>query len=178
MKTLLFLLATCIATLPATRAAEPIHVFITGETSGEIQGGNPDQSIACLAFEHTVVSLRDAASGLPTGKRQHKPLTIVKPIDKTTPLLYAALCRNENLPEVVIQFYHPPVAGEQPTPYYTITLHDARISSVRNWKPNTRDLSADRAGDLEEVSFGYQRITWTFNDGNVEWEDDWESPDA
>jgi hypothetical protein len=32
-----------------------------------------------------VVSPRDAASGLPTGKRQHKPLTITKEIDKSSP---------------------------------------------------------------------------------------------
>lgn len=34
-----------------------------------------------------IVSPRDAASGLPTGKRQHKPVTIVKELDKSTPLL-------------------------------------------------------------------------------------------
>lgn len=30
---------------------------------------------------------RDAASGLPTGKRQHKPVSITKPVDKASPLL-------------------------------------------------------------------------------------------
>ncbi len=30
---------------------------------------------------------RDAASGLPTGKRQHKPISIAKPVDKATPML-------------------------------------------------------------------------------------------
>lgn len=34
-----------------------------------------------------VVSPRDAASGLPTGKRQHAPVTITKELDKSTPLL-------------------------------------------------------------------------------------------
>jgi len=29
--------------------------------------------------------LADAASGQATGKRQHKPLTVIKPIDKSTP---------------------------------------------------------------------------------------------
>jgi hypothetical protein len=33
----------------------------------------------------TIVSPRDAASGLPTGKRQHRPFTIVTTIDKATP---------------------------------------------------------------------------------------------
>lgn len=35
----------------------------------------------------SVVSPRDAASGLPTGKRQHKPMVITKELDKSSPLL-------------------------------------------------------------------------------------------
>jgi hypothetical protein len=35
-----------------------------------------------------VIKPRDAASGLPTGKRQHKPFTITKRIDKSSPTLY------------------------------------------------------------------------------------------
>ncbi len=37
-----------------------------------------------------VVSPRDAASGLPTGKRMHKPFTITKELDKTSPVFVAA----------------------------------------------------------------------------------------
>jgi hypothetical protein len=39
-----------------------------------------------------VLSPRDAASGLPTGKRQHKPMTFVKDLDKSTPIL---MCSKE-----------------------------------------------------------------------------------
>jgi hypothetical protein len=35
-----------------------------------------------------IVSPRDAASGLPSGKRQHEPITILKPVDKSTPLIF------------------------------------------------------------------------------------------
>lgn len=35
----------------------------------------------------SIVSPRDAASGLPTGKRQHKPLVINKELDKSSPIL-------------------------------------------------------------------------------------------
>lgn len=43
--------------------------------------------------ELNVVSPKDAASGLPTGKRQHKPMTISKELDKSSPKL-AQACRN------------------------------------------------------------------------------------
>ena len=35
--------------------------------------------------ESNVVAPRDAASGLPTGKRQHKPVVVTKPLDNTAP---------------------------------------------------------------------------------------------
>ncbi len=42
-----------------------------------------------------VTSPRDAASGLATGKRQHKPYTITSTIDKSTPILYKSVSGNE-----------------------------------------------------------------------------------
>ncbi len=36
------------------------------------------------------------SSGLPTGKRQHKPVTITKELDKSSPLLAKALCAGYN----------------------------------------------------------------------------------
>ncbi len=40
-----------------------------------------------ITFNQAIVSPRDAASGLPTGKRQHKPFVITKEYDKSSPLL-------------------------------------------------------------------------------------------
>lgn len=40
-----------------------------------------------IAFEQEIVSPRDAASGMATGKRQHKPFTITKELDKSTPMM-------------------------------------------------------------------------------------------
>ncbi|MCZ6673375.1 MAG: type VI secretion system tube protein Hcp [Verrucomicrobia bacterium] len=45
---------------------------------------------------------RDAASGLPTGKRQHRPIRIVKPIDKATPMLAKALASGDSIGNVRI----------------------------------------------------------------------------
>jgi len=46
-------------------------------------------------------STRDAASGLPTGKRQHKPVTITKPIDKSSPLL-ARSSGSSHFPKTIV----------------------------------------------------------------------------
>jgi type VI secretion system secreted protein Hcp len=172
MKLLPALAACCLLAFPTAKSAEPMRMTVTGQATGVIQGEGPNGTIETLAFQHEIVSPRDAASGLPTGRRQHKPLTIVKPIDKATPLLHKLLTQNENA-QVVIDFFRKnPQTGVQEK-YYTITLTDATVSSIRDWKPNTRDLSADRAGDLQEVSFTYRRITWTYKTGGVTHQDDW-----
>lgn len=38
-----------------------------------------------INFEQEIVSPRDAASGLPTGKRMHKPFVITKELDRSSP---------------------------------------------------------------------------------------------
>lgn len=40
-----------------------------------------------IVFNQAIVSPRDAASGLPTGKRQHKPVVFTKEYDKSSPQL-------------------------------------------------------------------------------------------
>ena len=59
-----------------------------------------DTPFAISSYSHEIVSPRDAASGQATGKRQHKPLTIRKEIDKSTPLLMRAIFTNQTLPAV------------------------------------------------------------------------------
>jgi type VI secretion system secreted protein Hcp len=175
MKRLLILTTGFLLALTSARAAEPIQVTIVGKSTGEIAGSAKDGSIEGLAMEHEIVTPRDASSGLPTGRRQHKPLTIVKPIDKASPLLMKLLANNESA-TVTLRFTRPdPNGGGKPQQYYTIKLTNAAVGSIREWKPNTRDVSADRAGDLEEISFIYQKIEWTWTEGGVTFEDSWSS---
>lgn len=151
-----------------------IFVTATGESQGEIKGGSTsagtEDNMEVFGFSHEVVSPRDAASGLPTGKRQHKPISIIKSIDKATPLLATVLYNNENLTEVEIKFYRTDRTGKSVN-HYTITLQNASIASISSSDP----LSPD-APPREEISFTYEKITQTWNDGGITAEDDWETP--
>jgi hypothetical protein len=44
--------------------------------------------------DHFVASPRDTASGLPTGKRMHKPYAVTTDVSTATPLMYDALTTN------------------------------------------------------------------------------------
>jgi type VI secretion system secreted protein Hcp len=148
--------------------AGAIHMQVTGQVQGAIRGSctvkeRLNTSVVVGVF-HEVISPRDAASGLPTGRRQHKPIVVTKYIDKATPLLYAALVNNENLPHVFLNYYRPDRDGV-PQIYYIVELRNANIAGIQEGFPNT-----------ENISFTYSKIIWTWTDGGITAEDDWETP--
>jgi type VI secretion system secreted protein Hcp len=155
------------------------YLRLTGDTQGEIKGGvtqaGREDSIMVIAFDHQVVSPRDTASGLPTGKRQHQPLTITKEIDEATPLLMNALVNNENITDWELRFWQPSRSGRA-VQHYTIQLVNASISAIRAEMLNNKYPENMQHEEREHVSFCYQRIIWTWVDGGITAEDDWEAP--
>jgi len=137
------------------------------------RGGVFNAPTAVLGFSHNIRTTRDAASGLPTGRRQHKPVSVTKPIDKSTPLLMNALVNGEVIDEVVIEMGSFPRGIDFPGEPVTYTLIDARVVSV---SPFTRGISPDAVVFMEQVEIEYRTIVVTSLDGGITAEDDWETP--
>ena len=147
-----------------------------GVITGSVTEKGKEGTIAVIAVDHAIVSPRDPASGLPTGKRMHSPLVIVTHIDKATPLLYNAEVNNENLPTVELDYWKTAQDGTQSL-YFKIELTNANISSIKQTNLNSQDdPNVNMFGEYEEVAFTYQKITWTWIDGGITAEDDWEAP--
>ncbi len=150
-----------------------MYLTMTGDRQGVIKGSVTTKgfegTMEIYSYTHSIVSPRDAASGLPTGKRQHKPITITKPIDKATPLLYNSLVTNENIKDWKLQFYRISPTGTLEN-FYTIQLTNAAIASITD--------SGSAYGTTQTISFTYQKITWTWTDGGITAQDDWEAPVA
>ena len=157
------------------------NMRLTSEVQGEIKGSvtqaGREDSILVIGFSHEVDSPRDAASGLPTGKRQHKPLIVTKEIDKSTPLLMSALINNENITDVELKFWQPSRSGKE-VQYYTIRLLNARIINVQQEMLNNQYPENMRHKEREHISFVYQKIIWTYEDGGISTEDNWEENSA
>ena len=115
------------------------YLSLKGQKQGDIRGSvtqkGREGKIMVIAAEHEVVSPRDAASGLPTGKRMHRPYVITKELDAASPLLYAALVNNENLPTWELQFWAPSAGTGTGTgnevQRYTVRLTNASICDIR-----------------------------------------------
>lgn len=159
------------------------YLSLKGQQSGQIKGnvnqkGREDQ-ILIHAVHHDITSPRDSASGLPTGKRMHKPFVITKEIDRASPLLYNMLATNENITEFELRFWSLDsraglgVIGKE-YQYYTVKLINARISDISLDMLNNMTEAGSRMPAMEQVAFTYEKIEWTWTDGNVTSEDSWE----
>lgn len=157
------------------------YLRMTGETQGEVMGSvteaGREGSMEIFGWNHEVLSPRDAASGLPTGKRQHKPITVTKPVDRATPILASILTNNENITDWRLDCWRPSRSGKE-VQYYTIELTDASIAGMRQEQLNNKYPENMSHEVREHVMFTYRRITWTWHDGGITAEDDWETPVA
>ena len=153
------------------------YLRITSQNQGEIKGSvilaGREDSMEVIEFTHSVNSPRDAASGLPTGKRQHRPIRIVKPVDKASPLLMNAFIRNEVLTTVRIDFWRPSTTGQE-YQYYTVELVNAQIAGISQFNSSDQEFITLRA--RETISLVYDQIIWTWQDGGVTAEDSWIAP--
>jgi type VI secretion system secreted protein Hcp len=159
--------------------ALPAYLTLTGERQGVIKGScnqkGREGTILVQAVEHEVTIPRDPQTGLATGKRIHHPLTILKAVDRSSPLLYMALTSGEHMKTVEINWYLINEKGQEEN-YFITKLDDAIIVSIKTWKKNCLDPAFGHLGDMEEVSFTYRKIMWRSIKDGVESEDDWSSP--
>ncbi len=149
----------------------------TEESVGNIYQEGHENEILVQAFQHEVTVPTDVQSGQPTGQRMHKPLTVTKVFDKSSPLLYVALATGERLTKCLLKFYRTSTSGTQEH-YFTIELADAIITRINGYMPNCQDPSQAHFTHLEDVSFTYRQITWTHEVGGTSGSDDWRAPKA
>ena len=128
---------------------------IPGESSDEAH----KDCIEVLGFSHgmTQAATGHARAHAPEvrGRCELRDFSIVKAVDKATPLLAKHLCENKLIKEVKLEMCR---AGGNKEKYLEYTLSNVVVSSISASKG-----SQGGAGmPLEEVSFSYGKITWTF----------------
>jgi type VI secretion system secreted protein Hcp len=157
--------------------AANVFLKVTGAKQGQIKGGvtqkGREGTIPVTAFSYGVISPRDSASGLPTGKRQHRPVLVTSPTGPQTPKLFEALVTNEDLTAVELDVYEPNRTGVESLAL-TIKLTNASQAEL--------DVDEQPSGAAETLadhySFTFQKIEVTWVPGKIVGSDDWEGPVA
>jgi type VI secretion system secreted protein Hcp len=158
--------------------AETVHLFlkangtaVDGESSQQSVGR--DKSIECIYFEHECDTARDASSGQATGRRSYVPIVIRKRIDKSSPLIWKAMTTNQKIDGQFL-FFRPNPSGDGTTQqFYTIVIGNGRVASMKQFVPDTTDRENDASQPLEEITFTFATINWTFTDGGISADDTW-----
>jgi type VI secretion system secreted protein Hcp len=157
----------------------PCHMEVEGKNQGKIEGSCDMQgregTILAYAMDHEIRIPRDPQSGLPSGKRIHGPLKIVKEFDKASPKLYQALCTGEHLKNVTLKWYRIDATGSEEH-YFTHTMEDAVIVEIKPYVPMAFLPQNEPYRHMEEVSFTYSKIKWTWEPDGIESEDSWKVP--
>lgn len=149
-------LASSVATLSS--AASYIKIEgIEGESKSEHHKGWIDiESISGLSAP------RDAASGMATGKHQHKPITLTKQVDKSSPLFQASVGSGHNpLHEAKSKKANNPLheangtSANNPLFASAMTIEQDGVTYQLH---GVKVLSSTRDGDTETITLSYTSI--------------------
>ena len=155
-------------------SATDIYCTVVGAVQGTFQGDpatrGTNTQIAVYALTQELRIPFDATSGQRSGQRQHSPVTIVKELDKSSPLFFNAAATNETLKSVTCTLYRTAL-GSMTRAYYKIALTDASVVEI---KDSGDGVNGTAQGDeRERISFTYQKIELTDLDSNTTATDDW-----
>lgn len=166
----------------SAHAAQTVHlilevdgVLIEGEST--ITSLDRENTIECFSFGESVYTPVDAATGLASGKRQHRPITVTKTVDKSSPLLWKAWSENAPVTRAEFMFFRPAAGGGgQEEKFLTILLEGGAIVAMSTGSEDPTVGGAGAPPTLESVTFTYQQITWTYEIGGVTHTDVWGTP--
>jgi len=159
--------------------AETVHLFLKANGS-DVKGESTQRSLSrqdsieCLSYKQSIITAREAGTGMATGRRQYEPLVIRKRIDKASPILAKALCENQAI-EGTFKFYRPSPTGDGTTEqFYSVAIKQARIAGIQQFVPDTTVPATSIEPPMEEISFVFHTISWTYSNGGVTHEDSWD----
>ena len=155
--------------------ASNYFVRVKGKKQGDFKGemGKNQTEIPILGFAYAVVSPRDPLSGLPTGQRQHKPVTIMKEWGPASVQFFSAMAANEDLTTVVIREMRAGLTGISQV-YMEIRLTNANIAGIQIDPQRVDNLPVWTKEEIEQISFTFQRIEIEDFASNSSATDDWE----
>ena len=146
----------------------PAHLWLEDENGSPVVGSCMIPlrlgSIELKSFSHCVTIPVDPHWGKLTGTRVHRPITIIKEFDQTTPLLYRAVCEGRT-----IKMYRILDSGIE-AEYFNIILENVKFTTVAPYlSPNGTSST-----HLETLELRYEAITWKYTEGNILYRDSWD----
>lgn len=158
--------------------AIPSYISITDENGAIIKGGSKvngrENDIEVLSFTHNLYLPSDGSSGRLNGSRVHKEISFEKEFDSSSPYLYKALSTGSMLKNALIKWYRINESGSEEE-YFHIKLSNVKITSITPTMYNIKEPDKIYFNHLESICMRYEKITWIYLDGNIQFTDQWTS---
>jgi len=157
--------------------AIPVYLWLKLDASNEIKGSvsvdGRQGSIEVVALDHNLYIPTDNNTGKLTGTRVHTPLVFTKEIDRSSPYLFRGVTEGTTHASAQFKWYRINENGQE-VEYYNVLLENVRVVKVASKMHDIKDVSKERHNHLEQVELRYERITWTYKDGNISHIDSWD----
>ncbi|WP_122830167.1 type VI secretion system tube protein TssD, partial [Pseudomonas viridiflava] len=85
---------------------------------------------------------------------------------------YKAVTSGQTLKSAEIKWYRVNDAGQE-VEYFNTKLENVKVVSVAPVMHNVKIPATERFNHMESVQLRYERITWTYKDGNIIHSDSW-----
>lgn len=156
--------------------AIPSYLWLKDDGGADIRGSvdvkDREGSIEVTGFAHNLRLPTDPFTGKITSTRQHSPLTFQKEFDSSSPYLMKAVATGQTLKSAEFKWYKINDAGQE-AEYYNMLLENVRVVSVTPLMHDIKDPSKEKHNHLEMVELRYDKITWKYCDGNLQFADSW-----
>lgn len=162
--------------------AIPAYLWLKDDGGSDINGSvdvnKREGSIEVIEFVHALTIPTDNNTGKLTGTRIHTPVVLVKEFDSSSPYIYKAVTSGQTLKSAEFKWYRISVAGQEEE-YFNIFLENVKIVSVAPVMHNIKNPATEKFNHMESVQLRYEKIKWTYKDGNIVHTDSWnERPTA
>lgn len=156
--------------------ALPIYLWIYEEEGellkGSVEGYGREGSIEIVGMQHDISLPTDNINGAITGAHQHEAYTFEKKIDSSSPLLYRALTTGRTLAKAIFRYYRINYNGSEEE-YFKVVLDKVKVCHVVPIMFDVRDMDFESYGHIEHVGLHYEKIHWSYLDGNIQHADCW-----
>lgn len=156
--------------------AIPAYMWIKDDGGADIKGSvtvtGREGSVEVVAFDHAVKIPTDSNTGKLTGTRVHEPIVFTKETDASTPYLYKAVSSGQTLKSVEIKWYRIDDAGKEKE-YFNTMLENVKVVGVTPKMHDIKSPMFEKHNHLESIELRYEKITWSYKDGNIIHADSW-----
>ncbi|STT49033.1 outer membrane protein [Klebsiella pneumoniae] len=163
-------------TMESNSMAIPVYLWLKDDGGADIKGSvdvqDREGSIEVVAQEHNLYIPTDNNTGKLTGTRIHTPFLFTKEIDSSSPYLYKAVTTGQTLKSAEFKWYRINDAGQE-VEYFNTKLENVKVVKVNPLMHDIKNPAYEKHNHLEQIELRYEKITWTYKDGNIIHSDSW-----